>query len=128
MHRNSISILHTPLIICPSKIFTIIGHITELRRELKQTVLHVQVVDYTKPEDNVEVFELILMGEVKTLGDRTLSIGDLIYSVGELKSFTIDKKLELRCKWFLAWNGMSNSFESTKAVKAPEDLDATLAY
>ena len=127
MHKQSLAILHLPLSVCPSKMFTIIGTITHFQRELKQTVLHVQVVDYTKPEDNVEVFELILMGDVKTLGDKTLSIGDLIYSVGELKSFTIDK-CALHVKWFLAWNSMSNSFESTKAVKAPEDLDATLAY
>ena len=127
MHKNSISIIHQPLIMSPDSFWQMWGYVIYFNRELKRTIIHVEVIDYTKTEDNVNTFELTLMGEMKTEADRTLSMGDLIVAIGELKSITISN-IEFHVKYFRAWNGMKNSFTETKVVPGPVILDPTLAY
>jgi len=112
---------------CPDKYWQMWGYVTYFNRELKRSIIHVQTVDYTKTKDNVDVFELILSGEMKAEGDRMISVGDLIVAIGELKSITINK-VEFNVKYFRSWDGMRNSFELTKAVLVPEIIDPTLSY
>lgn len=119
MHRKTITRLHIPLILDPNRSFTITGSIIEIERGLKKTIVGIKTVDLSRENDNEDFFSLVMYGQVKSIGDKVLEKGDLIFCTGQLNASTINSAPELEIKHFSSYDGVRTLLESTRVVSVP---------
>jgi len=78
-----------------NRTFTILGLITALDRGLKKTTLSIKTIDLSRENDNEDYFSLVMYGQIKSIGDKVLEKGDLIFCTGQLNCITINSAPEL---------------------------------
>lgn len=119
MHKHSISLLHLPLCLDPHRTFTFLGQITALDRGLKKTMVSIKTVDLSRENDNEDFFTLVMYGQIKSIGDKILEVGDLLYCTGQLNCPLSASTPELEIKHFTAYDGVRTLLETTRVVSVP---------
>lgn len=119
MHKRSISLLHLPLIVDSNRTFTFLGQITALERGLKKTIVSIKTIDLSRENDNEDYFTLVMHGQVKSIGDKILEVGDLLHCTGQLNSLSTSTPPELEIKHFSAYDGVRTLLETTRVVAVP---------
>ena len=127
MKPSVVKLLHISLSVCPDRQFIILGQIQSIERLLKVTNTKIRVVDRTKSEDNVSVFRVVFRDEIKSLFDRICSVQDLLHISGNLMVDS-DGRIELDAKYFLAFDGLKNVFDTSVTAIPTDEFDPTRAY
>ena len=125
MHPSSVSLLHVPLNICPSKEFVLLGTIESIERGLTKTTIKILVVDHSQEIGGTDLFTVILYNQIKSLADKLLHNNDLIHCIGHLNQK--GEHIELEGRYFTSWNGMKSSW-SDEIPQFNRKDDQDLAY
>lgn len=115
-----------PLSVDPKRCCQLIGYITKIDKDVKETKLLIRCIDERKYEDNVSFFEVMFVDPSrKIFVDQNVKVDDLVVCTCELISTQQDGKinLELRGNYLMVFRGSVDIWnDPTPIYIDPEDL------
>lgn len=131
--KSSYILQQTPVTWYRSKMFTVMGFITNVNLEMEFTKISVMVITFKNKNEVREIFELYFMGATREYIDRYAKIGDLINAAGDMivskESTDTTKIIKLNVKDAMLFIKMGTAYKQiSDIIDAAETENEDLAF